>query len=60
VIFTYISIDVSMNAQHASRQLCCKLLPTLMVCHWVCKPAYLMPVPSQDKLGGLCEEGHPA
>jgi len=21
--------------------------------HWVCKPAYLMPVPSQDKVGGL-------
>ena len=26
--------------------------------HWVCKPAYLVPVSSQDKLGGLCEEGH--
>jgi len=26
----------------------------------VCKPAYLVPVPSQDKLGGLCQEGHPA
>jgi len=26
--------------------------------HWVCKPAYMMPVPSQDKLGGLCQEGH--
>jgi len=24
----------------------------------VCKPAYLMPVPSQDKLGGLLLEGH--
>ena len=24
----------------------------------VCKPAYLVPVPSQDKLGGLCEELH--
>ena len=23
--------------------------------HRVCKPAYLVPVPSQDKLGGLCE-----
>jgi len=20
--------------------------------HWVCKPAYLVPVPSQDKVGG--------
>jgi len=26
--------------------------------HRVCKPAYLVPVPSQDKLGGLCQEGH--
>jgi len=25
-----------------------------------CKLAYLVPVPSQDKLGGLCREGHPA
>jgi len=24
----------------------------------VCKPAYLMPVPSQDKVGGLRQEGH--
>ena len=23
-------------------------------------PAYLVPVPSQDKLGGLWQEGHPA
>jgi len=23
-----------------------------------CKPAYLVPVPSQDKLGGLWQEGH--
>jgi len=26
----------------------------------VCKPAYLVPVPSQDKVGGLRQEGHPA
>ena len=26
----------------------------------LCKPAYLVSVPSQDKLGGLCQEGHPA
>jgi len=26
--------------------------------HWVCKPAYLVPVPSQDKLEGLWQEGH--
>jgi len=26
----------------------------------VCKPAYLVPVPSQDKLAGLCKERHPA
>jgi len=26
--------------------------------HHVCKPAYLVPVPSQDKLGGLCQERH--
>ena len=23
----------------------------------VCNPAYLVPVPSQDKLGRLCQEG---
>jgi len=28
--------------------------------HLVCKPAHLVPVPSQDKLGGLHQEGHPA
>jgi len=28
--------------------------------HRVSKPAHLVPVPSQDKLGGLCKEGHPA
>jgi len=26
--------------------------------HRVCKPAYLVPVPSQDKLGGLYQEEH--
>jgi len=25
----------------------------------VCNPAYVVPVPSQDKLGGLRQEGHP-
>jgi len=24
---------------------------------WVCKPAYLMSIPSQDKVGGLQQEG---
>jgi len=28
--------------------------------HWVCKPAYLVPVPSHNKLGGLRQEGHQA
>jgi len=28
--------------------------------HLVCKPAHLVPERSQDKLGGLCHEGHPA
>jgi len=27
--------------------------------HRVCKPAYLVPVPSQDKVEGLQQEGHP-
>jgi len=27
---------------------------------WACKPAYLVPVTSQDKLGGLRQEGHTA
>jgi len=26
--------------------------------HWVCKPAYLVAVPSQDKVGGLRQEVH--
>jgi len=25
---------------------------------WVCKPAYLVPGPSQDNLGGLRQQGH--
>jgi len=29
-------------------------------CHWVCNPAYSVPVPSQHKVGGLWQEGHPA
>ena len=37
-----------------------KTLFFLLQFPWVCKPAYLVPVPSQDKLGGLCKEGHPA
>jgi len=28
--------------------------------HQVCKPAYLVPVPSHNELRGLCKEGHPA
>ena len=32
----------------------------LRLCEWVCKPVYLVPVPSQDKVGGLRQEGHPA
>jgi len=28
--------------------------------HVVCKPAYLVPVQSQDEFGGLCQEGHTA
>jgi len=27
--------------------------------HWVCKPAHLVLVPSQDKVGGLRQEGYP-
>jgi len=42
--------------------------PNLSVCiltdcypsHRVCKPAYLVPVLCHDKLGELCQEGHPA
>jgi len=26
--------------------------------HSVCKPAYLVPVPNQDKVGGLQQDGH--
>ena len=28
--------------------------------HWVCKPAYLVPIPSQHKFIGLRQEGNPA
>ena len=38
----------------------CVMLEMWQPSHWVCKPAYLVPVPSQDKVGGLVEEGHPA
>jgi len=34
--------------------------PPIEPSHQVCKPAYLVPVASGDKLGGLCKEGHPA
>ena len=34
------------------------MLPTVSFSphHWVCKPAYLVPVASQDKVGGLRQE----
>ena len=31
----------------------------LLVSHRVTKLTYLVPIPIQDKLGGLCEKGHP-
>jgi len=34
--------------------------PGMQPSHQVCKAAYLVPVPSQDKLGGFCQERHPA
>jgi len=37
-----------------------KLIHYYFPSHRVCKPAYLVPVPSQDKLGGLFQERHPA
>jgi len=37
------SVDIGVNAKPS---------------HRVCKAAYLVPFPSQDKLGGLCQEGH--
>jgi len=44
-----------------------KLYQTFVYCtvyykpsHWVCNPAYLVSVPSQDKLEGLWQEGHSA
>jgi len=36
----------------------CFFTATLKPSHRVCKPAYLVPVPNQDKSGGLCQEGH--
>jgi len=40
-------------------------MQTIRVCSrtaliWICKPAYLVPVPSQDEVGGLRQEGHSA
>jgi len=49
------SCDINSHAQH-SRHL--QAFP--VTCHWVCKPAYLLPFPRQDKVGGLWQEGHPA
>ena len=34
--------------------------PGMQPSHRECKLAYLVPVPSQDTLGGLCQERHPA
>jgi len=39
---------------------CLIILIIVEPCHWVCKPAYLVPVPSLDKLEGLRQNGHPA
>jgi len=36
------------------------MLEKIFPSHWVCKPVYLVPVPSQDNVGGLRQEGHPA
>ena len=43
-----------------AHSVCCTCLITWKPSHWICKPAYLVPVTSQDKLGGLRQEGHPA
>jgi len=54
-IFTSLQTDnhasnSSLSFSHAG----CSSKPS----HWVCKPAYLVPLSSQDKLGGLLQEGH--
>jgi len=62
-----------LNPRLILRAICCKTMnvkpktPHTALCPqvshlqvpWVCKPAYLVPVPSQDKVGGLRQEGHP-
>jgi len=42
------------------RLYCPKLFCCCEPSHWVYKPAHLVPVLSQDKVGGLQQEGHPA
>jgi len=53
-VYSHICVD---NFFHLSSNFCFyACLPETS--HRICKPAYLVPVPSQDKLGGLCQEGH--
>jgi len=58
------SSDTKLLAMHLSCTIFtiqCIIYPTplgMQPSHWVCKPACLVPVPSQDKLGGLCQERH--
>jgi len=37
--------------------LCDLWMLSMQPSHWVCKPAYLVPVPSQDKLGACGRKG---
>jgi len=62
----HVSIAVAQEelpAMYSNKQTLILRLPvnSLLLCgYWVCKPAHLVPVPSQDKVGGLWQEGHPA
>ena len=62
--YLFDEIDQALDAQHrkavAGTQHIIYLLNYIVYFSWhqACKPAYLVPVPSQDKLVGLLQEGH--
>jgi len=60
---TAATLPIYSGLGQAPNMLAC--IPSGLVCllygkpsHWVCKPAYLVPVPNQDRLGGLRQEEH--
>ena len=55
--FPFLWARSHLHATYYFTRICCphyQWYPSLLVSHRLCKPAYLMPVPSLDKLEGLC------